>query len=115
MYGTLSTIDAPLDIIKTRPPGVIGVLSAAWMPTRPAFTSVFQEVENSVQLSSSIGFIGRAAPAMRISRWGATSPTPLFMTAPSVESPETAAAPNLSAALSFPQHGALAVTRRPRV
>jgi hypothetical protein len=45
--GTLSTIDAPLDIIKTRPPGFIGILSAACIPTSPALTSVFQAVENS--------------------------------------------------------------------
>jgi hypothetical protein len=53
--GTLSTIAAPLDMIKMRPPDFIGTFSAACMPTSPAFTSVFQWVENSSQLCSSIG------------------------------------------------------------
>ncbi len=84
------------------------------MPTSPAFTSVFQVVDNSSQVCWSIGFIGSRAPALRMSTSGISSRTTEFISVASVASPATTAAPACSAAESFARSRPIAVTFAPQ-
>src|ERR1700716_1187262 len=101
-------------MMRTRAPGRIGVLSAAWMPTSVAFTSVFQIDEKLSQPSWSIVTRGRRAPALRISTSGSISATVLLISAASVASPTMVRAPASRAAPSFVGSRAIAVTAAPR-
>src|SRR5580700_4409937 len=84
------------------------------MPTRPAFTSVFQVLENSSQFCWSIGFIGSRAPALRMSTSGIPSRTTAFISVASVASPAITAAPACSAAARFARSRLIAVTFAPQ-
>src|SRR5258708_36006375 len=64
MNGTASTIEAQLDMIRTRLSGFIGVLSAGLNTVRPAFKSGVQGVENVLQCAWAIGVLRSRQPVL---------------------------------------------------